>query len=86
MFPQCNITFIGWKDEKWVCDFTDRKKVKEHFYRLCGMEPADWSKSYIALDWQKRSAENCPREEGLFRNSFSYFSNQRYIVVSPNKK
>lgn len=43
-FPQCNITFIGWKDENWVCDWTERKKVKEHFYRLCGMEPADWKR------------------------------------------
>ena len=43
-FPQCNITFTGWKDEEWVCDWTEKKRVKEHFYRLCGMEPADWSK------------------------------------------
>lgn len=43
-FPQCNITFIGWKDESWVSDWTEKKKVKEHFYRLCGMEPADWKR------------------------------------------
>lgn len=62
-FPQCNITFIGWKDEDWVSDWTEKKKVKEHFYRLCGLEPADWKrkeedeKLRKALEKDKQMAE-----------------------------
>ena len=26
-----------------MCDWMEKKNVKDHFYRLCGMEPADWS-------------------------------------------
>lgn len=60
-FPQCNITFTGWKDEEWVCDWTEKKRVKEHFYRLCGMEPADWKRK--EQDEKLKKAQERQKEE-----------------------